>query len=35
MYYDESRGQGPDWLVFALWFVLPLFLFFIGLTFTG
>jgi len=35
MYYDESHGQGPAWMVFLLWIVLPLLLFFIGLTFTG
>jgi hypothetical protein len=35
LYDDESHGQGPDWVVFVLWFVLPLLLLFIGLTFTG
>jgi len=31
----EGDGQGLAWLVFALWFVLPLLLFFLVLTFTG
>jgi hypothetical protein len=31
----RGEGQGPAWLVFVLWFVLPLLLFFLVLTFTG
>ncbi|MEW6299968.1 MAG: hypothetical protein AB1671_19930 [Thermodesulfobacteriota bacterium] len=32
---DRGQGQGPAWIAFALWFVIPLLLFFVGLTFTG
>jgi hypothetical protein len=31
----RGEGQGLIWLVFVLWFVLPLLLFFLVLTFTG
>jgi hypothetical protein len=31
----RGEGQGLTWLVFVLWFVLPLLLFFLVLTFTG
>lgn len=30
-----DQGQGPQWIIFMLWFGLPLLLFFLGLTFTG
>jgi hypothetical protein len=30
-----EQGQGPPWMVFVLWFVIPLLLYFVGLTFTG
>lgn len=33
--YMLDQGQGPAWIVFLLWFGLPLLLFFLGLTFTG
>jgi hypothetical protein len=32
---DEGQGQGPSWIVFLVWVLLPLVIFFIGLTFTG
>ncbi len=32
---DQGQGQGPGWIVFLFWFVLPLGLFFSVLTFTG
>lgn len=32
---DEGRGQGPAWIVFLVWLVLPLLLFFLVFTFTG
>ncbi len=32
---DQGQGQGPGRIVFLLWFVLPLLLFFVLLTFTG
>lgn len=32
---DRGRGQGPAWGAFLLWFLIPLLLFFVVLTFTG
>lgn len=32
---DEGRGQGPAWIAFVVWVLVPLLVFFIGLTFTG
>lgn len=32
---ERGQGQGPSWIVFVLWFVVPLLLFFLILTFTG
>ena len=32
---DEGQGQGPAWIVFLLWLLMPLMTFFMILTFTG
>ncbi len=32
---DEGQGQGIAWIVFLVWVLVPLLVFFIGLTFTG
>lgn len=32
---DRGQGQGPAWGAFVVWFVIPLLLFFVVLTFTG
>ncbi len=32
---DKSQGQGPAWMVFLVWILLPLLLFFLIITFTG
>ncbi|HEV8715805.1 MAG TPA: hypothetical protein VGX03_23625 [Candidatus Binatia bacterium] len=32
---DESQGQGPAWIVFLVWLLVPLLVFFLVLTFTG
>lgn len=31
----EDQGQGPGWVVFLLWMLLPALVFFLVLTFTG
>ncbi len=31
----ENQGQGPAWVVFLLWMLVPLLLFFLILAFTG
>jgi hypothetical protein len=32
---DEGQGQGPAWIVFLVWVLVPLLIFFLALTFTG
>jgi hypothetical protein len=32
---DRSQGQGPAWIIFLVWMLLPLLLFFLIITFTG
>ena len=32
---DESQGQGPAWIVFLVWLLVPLLIFFMVITFTG
>jgi len=32
---DEGQGQGPAWIVFLVWLLVPLLIFFLVLTFTG
>ncbi len=31
----ENQGQGPGWVVFLLWMLVPTLVFFLALTFTG
>lgn len=32
---DKSQGQGPAWLVFLVWMLIPALLFFLITAFTG
>ncbi len=32
---DKSQGQGPAWIVFLIWMLIPLLVFFLLITFTG
>ena len=32
---DKSQGQGPAWIVFLVWMLIPLLVFFRLITFTG
>ncbi len=32
---DRSQGQGPAWIVFVVWMLIPLLVFFVLITFTG
>ena len=32
---DRSQGQGPAWIVFVVWMLIPLLVFFVLITFPG